>query len=156
MVCAAFLFLIKDTVRSTTCHFNIFRCSSRYVFAHRSPRSAKLPQQVSSLSFASSPSTLILPLWQQFASLYIQPVTEQSRIVIFSPFLPHEKGDSPSYFYHFFRNDLTVLYYSLSLCLIYALKQRLQVFFLWQYLVFMTIFILYPRHPSPSHLLHCW
>ena len=70
-----------------------------------------------SLSFASSPSTLILPLWQQFASLYIQPVTEQSRIVIFSPFLPHEKGDSPSYFYHFFRNDLTVLYYSLSLCL---------------------------------------
>ncbi|EEV02088.1 hypothetical protein ROSINTL182_06006 [Roseburia intestinalis L1-82] len=62
--------------------------------------------------------------------MYIQPVTEQSRIVIFSPFLPHEKGDSPSYFYHFFRNDLTVLYYSLSLCLIYALKQRLQVFFL--------------------------
>ena len=93
---------------------------------------------------------------RKFASLYIQPVTEQSRIVIFSPFLPHEKGDSPSYFYHFFRNDLTVLYYSLSLCLIYALKQRLQVFFLWQYLVFMTIFILYPRHPSPSHLLHCW
>ena len=74
------LFGIRLYVQHATSIF--FGAAPVTFFAHRSPRSAKLPQQVSSLSFASSPSTLILPLWQQFASLNIQPVPNNPDIVI--------------------------------------------------------------------------